>query len=121
MMIAEESDWYLALHSAERIADLRRSGVPVEAAGLDTEAAEWRLSKLRAQSPFSDPAFFARRLAMDGLTEAELLALFGEAGTAIQARASGEPSWLGVLEEAFRDFASGDLPPLPDGLRRDPG
>ncbi len=118
-MSTTEPDWYLALHGAERVADLRRAGVPVAAADFDPEAAEWRWRKLRSQSPFSDPAFIARRLAMDGLTEAELVTLLGEGGGTVQERARGVPGWLQILHEAFRDFAGGELPALPAALQQD--
>jgi type 2 lantibiotic biosynthesis protein LanM len=118
-MTTEEPDWYLGLHGAERIADLRRTAASLEDGEIDVEAAEWRRNKLLAQSPFSVPAFFARRLAMDGLDEAELFALLGEGAAAVQARAPGAPGWLLGIEEAFRDFAGGELPLLPAGLLKD--
>jgi len=117
-MILEEPDWYLALHGAERIAGLRRAGGG-SSAGLDLEAAEWRRQKLISQSPFSDLALFARRLAMDGLTEAELLLLLGEPGADVRVRTAEPPPWLRVLDAAFAGFGAGGLPSLPAALEQD--
>ena len=60
------------------------------------------MTRWRGQEPFPDDGFFARRLALDGLTESELRALLGEPAEAVREREPETPAWLVILEESFR-------------------
>jgi type 2 lantibiotic biosynthesis protein LanM len=115
-------DWAYAFNLKERVAGLRRTGGSVTAS--DPDLAAWRSGKWRAQSPFDDPDMLRERLAMDGVSEAEWLALLGELPEAVAARAPAvPPAWLQTLDEAYNDAAAADAGPmeLPPALAREPG
>lgn len=107
----ESPDWYKALTLSERAAALRRS--PGSSAAIDEALAERRLARWRAQEPFPEDGFFARRLALDGLTEDELRVLLGEPAEAIRDRETERPAWLTALEEAFTRPAPERFPEIP--------
>jgi type 2 lantibiotic biosynthesis protein LanM len=71
------------------------------------EKAESRLQQWKTQAPFHSGAFFAERLAQDGITEHDLLLLLDESIEEVQARLS-LPDWLHVLHQAFEEQASPD-------------
>jgi type 2 lantibiotic biosynthesis protein LanM len=104
-------DWYKALTLSERAATLRRSSQRSPVA--DEALAERRLARWRGQEPFSTDDFFARRLALDGLTEDDLRLLLAEPAEAIAAREDGRPDWLTTLEEAFTQPAAESFPEVP--------
>ncbi len=82
---------YQALNLAERIALPPATGSdPL----FDEEAARFRLRKWRSQQPFVEPDLFAWRLAADGLSEADFLALLGQSGSYLEARCVAPASWL---------------------------
>ena len=70
----------------------------------NSEQAERRLHKWKAQPPFDQPPFFADRLALDGATEEELCVLLGEPIEDVQARIVQPPEWLLTLMQAFATF-----------------
>jgi type 2 lantibiotic biosynthesis protein LanM len=107
----EHPDWYKALTLSERAAALRRS--PVRATVVDEPLAERRLARWRGQEPFPQEDFFARRLALDGLTESELRILLGEPAEAIRERETEAPPWLVALEEVFNRPAPERFPDVP--------
>jgi type 2 lantibiotic biosynthesis protein LanM len=109
----ELPDWYKALTLSERAAALRRSPDALSSGVVDEALAERRLARWRGQEPFPEDGFFTRRLALDGLTEAELCALLGEPAEAIRERARETPAWLTTLEEAFRRPAPERFPEVP--------
>lgn len=111
-----DPSWYHALTLAERIA-LLRERPQIRAAEINTELGTRRLQRWKAQSPFADDAFFARRLAQDGIDEAELLYLLGEPIAAVRDRADGLPDWLLQLAEAFTEGGSSQLLDLPPALQ----
>jgi type 2 lantibiotic biosynthesis protein LanM len=104
-------DWYKALTLSERAATLRRS--PQRSPVADEALAERRLARWRGQEPFAEDDFFARRLALDGLTEDDLRGLLAEPAEAIAAREDGRPGWLVTLEEAFTQPAPESFPEPP--------
>jgi type 2 lantibiotic biosynthesis protein LanM len=102
----EHPDWYKALTLSERALPLYRSphalsSAPVDGTLVDEALAERRLARWRGQEPFPEDGFFARRLALDGLTESELRTLLGEPAEGILARETETPAWLIALKEAF--------------------
>ncbi len=106
----EQSDWYKALTLSERAAPLRRSG---STPAVDDALAERRLNRWRGQRPFSQDGFFARRLALDGLSEDEIRILLGEPVEAIRERETEIPAWLTTLAEAFTHPAPERFPEQP--------
>ncbi|TPQ19546.1 type 2 lantipeptide synthetase LanM [Streptomyces sporangiiformans] len=55
----------------------------------------------KSQKPFEREPLFAQRLAMDSLSERDLLALLAEPAESLKARIQAAPDWLIVLREAF--------------------
>jgi type 2 lantibiotic biosynthesis protein LanM len=101
--------WYQALTLRERLARARAAGAGAEA--VDADLAQSRLRRWRSQPPFAQGPWFGRRLALDGLSESELLGLLGEPAGAVGRRVAGEPAWLSALREAFSLPRSGESPP----------
>jgi type 2 lantibiotic biosynthesis protein LanM len=94
----ELPDWHKALTLVERAATRHRAP---DLSIVDEALAERRLTRWRDQEPFASDGFFARRLALDGLTETGLRALLGEPAEAMAARGTAPLPWLATLAEAF--------------------
>jgi type 2 lantibiotic biosynthesis protein LanM len=114
--------WYRAVTLSERIAS--RSAASAHRAGSGTgkrEKAEKRLQAWKAQAPFQSGSYFAERLALDGITEPDLLLLLDEPIEDVQARLS-LPDWLNALRQAFEGQASEDALPgaLPEPDKKNP-
>ena len=93
--------WYRALTLSERAASgPAASAQRAESGTGKREQAEKRLRAWKAQAPFQSGAFFAERLALDGITEHDLLWLLDEPVEEVQARLS-LPDWLYTLRQAF--------------------
>src|SRR5437763_479940 len=100
--------WYHAMRIAERAALLREpSSMQSLSAPANDEEARQRLQRWKEQVPFDKEDYFAQRLALDGLTEDDLLALLAVSPEALQARVSAPPSWLRALMNAFAAPQSG--------------
>lgn len=110
LSLFEQPDWYKALTVSERGASLRRAHGP--SLVVDMALVERRLNRWRAQEPFSQDGFFARRLALDGLSEEELRVLLGEPVEALRERETETPAWLATLAEAFTQPAPERLPEI---------
>jgi type 2 lantibiotic biosynthesis protein LanM len=107
--------WCRALRLTERIA-ARRATTPTEGnATVRTELGERRLQRWRAQAPFQADGHFARRLATDGVTEDEFLALLGEPIEAVGKRAAAPPAWVAELADAFARPAPAPITAQPRG------
>jgi hypothetical protein len=106
-------DWYKAFTLSERAAAF--TSFPGHSAAADPTLAGRRLARWREQEPFSQDGFFARRLALDGLTEAGLHTLLGEPPAVVQERGPAAPAWLLALEEAFLRPAPEAFPSVPWG------
>ena len=63
-------------------------------------AAVWQVARAD-QPPFTDPSYFARRLAVYGLTEAQLRDLLGEPAEALRRRLAGRLPWFERLRTAL--------------------
>jgi hypothetical protein len=95
-------DWYRALSLPERAG----------ATNARHERALGRLRAWRSQKPFDREEFFIRRLALDSLSEGDLLALLAEPAQNLKSR-KASPHWLVVLRQAFTDpDAAEKLAPL---------
>jgi type 2 lantibiotic biosynthesis protein LanM len=81
---AKEAAWYQATTLAERVA--ASSKKPTTA---NSNLAAQRLARWRSQSPLNDEAVFAQSLALDGLTETQLLELLGESPNDLMNRFAG--------------------------------
>jgi type 2 lantibiotic biosynthesis protein LanM len=111
------SSWYHALTLTERLASLRSAqNLPLPGA-VNAGLAERRLQRWGSQAPFATDSYFARRLALDGLSEDDLFALLGESIEAVQDRCPSTPDWLVELTRAFSQPASSEPLPLPEELR----
>jgi len=96
------ASWYRAMTLTERAALLREhSSAQSPIASADHEGARQRLQRWKEQVPFNKDDYFAQRLALDGLTESDLLTLLAESPEALQARVPTPPSWLQALLNAF--------------------
>lgn len=103
----QAAHWYRALTFRERLDALRASHIPLSS----NETGRRRLAQWRAQPPFDQEDYFARRLAVEGLTEAELLHLLSEPADALRQRLPGPPAWLTTLHEAYSAPQDQPLPP----------
>lgn len=108
--IFEAPQWFKAMNVGERAHGLSRGNVPE--GGSDSGRADRRLQRWRAQSPFTDDGYFARRLEADGVTENGLRYLLGETDESLGERIRTKPEWLAELERAFSHAAAG-----PDGAQ----
>ena len=93
--------WYRALSLTERLASLRGGRQATDEVAIDAAGAERRLRRWRDREPFATDGFFARRLAADGMDEADLRRLLGEPIEAVRDRVPGPPDWLVELDRAF--------------------
>ncbi|GHO83568.1 type 2 lanthipeptide synthetase LanM family protein [Dictyobacter formicarum] len=115
------ASWYRALTLPERIAlwqtdDKKR----VASDHLNTDLAASKLRWWQELPAFQQGSQFAQRLAIDGLSEEDLLYLLAEPIEAVQQRFSGDLIWLDKLMQAF-SMDDKDMPcPLPP-MRREEG
>ena len=109
----------------ERVAALRRAQSLPPPGETDRDRAARRLLDWRSQPPFATGPYFAQRLAAEGITEDELLAVLGEPIEAGDGPPSPPPPWMEELERAL----AGPAPPMarrspsrrPCGSTRRPG
>ena len=99
--------WYQALRMGERVAAAGK----IQTRLFDRERAARRLERWRAQAPFADDGYFARRLALEGLGIEELTVLLGEDPGQLRERHAATPGWLSEIEEAFSSPQATDALP----------
>lgn len=105
--------WYRAYTLAERARQASQDQEPL-LPPPDVEQARARLRAWKAQKPFQDEACFARRLALDGLTEERVLALLArEPGTAREPTMA-PPAWMEWLSDALDSLEQTPLEPEPE-------
>jgi type 2 lantibiotic biosynthesis protein LanM len=112
----QHAGWYRATTLAERVV-LRRG---VDKRYRHSELAEQRLQRWKEQLPFKqDASYFTQRLAMDLLTEDDLLTLLDEPVEAVQAYSELLPAWLTELQQAFETQGfDDDSLPLPEAAEK---
>lgn len=111
--LGNSASWYRASTLRERIPCRdKRSSLNAEA----YQAVEERLQSWKEQTPFNTGSWFTERLAMDSITEEDLLTLLAESDEELQARLSNPPSWLVTLALAYANTASelSTLPSVPN-------
>ena len=96
----QSAQWYRALTLAERAA-LPRAGTGRLPVPQETDRGQARLRTWTRQKPFERDGLFAQRLALETLTEQDLLALLAESAESLRARTRAVPDWLVALREAF--------------------
>lgn len=98
--------WYHALTLEERLTPSPHreplNGIPI------SEQARKKLRRWKEQPPFEKGSFFADRLAMDHITEEDMLALLAEPVEALQQRVAhtSHPEWLSELAHTLASDAS---------------
>ncbi len=112
----QSTNWYQAIHLAERITSLQTGQSHRSNVEINTKLAQQQLQRWKSQPPFTTDSNFAQRLAIDGITEEELLYLLGEPNETMQNRFSNAPDWLTQLAQAFAHSGSSKLP-LPEELQ----
>jgi type 2 lantibiotic biosynthesis protein LanM len=99
--------WYRAMTLTERTALLKEhSSAQSPLFPADDEGARQRLQHWKGQLPFNKDGYFEQRLAQDGLTEDDLLALLAGSSEAPRTHISTLPSWLQTLMNAFESLQS---------------
>lgn len=110
--LRQRPGWYRALTLTERASSPQPGGFRAQSSGDpgSTEKAQRRLQRWKEQAPFDQDSLFADRLAIDELTESDLLELLAEPIEAVQARLPTPPGWLVELQQAFTNHdADSDL------------
>lgn len=97
----ESTSWYQATTLDERRA-LLHTRPPRQASAPQATRAAQRLNQWKSQAPFhASEQHFARRLALDSLSEEQLLALLAESADEIQTDCSHRPEWLSKLFQVY--------------------
>ncbi|PZW29570.1 type 2 lantibiotic biosynthesis protein LanM [Thermosporothrix hazakensis] len=108
----QHASWYAAISLKERVALQNMSNGAIEQSHFEMGMAQSRLDEWKEQAPFRhDTELFLRRLALDGLTEQELLTMLAEPAHSLQTRVGVRPEWVERLRSAFeaRDQADDTL------------
>src|SRR5438874_10106555 len=106
----QRAGWYRATPLTERIA-LQQKNMDSNSSHTlhHSDRAKQRFQRWKEQPPFDKGDYFARRLAMDSLTEDHLLTLLEEPVEAMQAYDAPPPTWLIELLTAFTDCDTPDF------------
>ena len=100
----QRASWYRATPLAERIVLQQKNTEGHSSHTLhNSDRAKQRFQRWKEQPPFDKGDYFARRLAMDSLSEDDLLTLLDEPIEARQAQDAPPPTWLIELLTAFTD------------------
>src|SRR5262245_1928489 len=111
-----DPEWYRATTLTERAAS-QVSAPPRLQPPHDADLAGRRLRRWRSGPPLAEGPAFARRLALDGLSEERFLALLSEPIEAVRDRFPRPPDWLTELAESFSSPRWSRPVVLPAGLR----
>src|SRR5262245_42975815 len=103
--------WYRALTLSERVRHLRLAVPTTHDLQDDAQNASQRLAPWRAQPPFDQEGWFARRLMLEGLDEATFCRLLSETDDVVRSRCPSEPVWCQRLASALSSGAVGT--PIP--------
>lgn len=112
----QTADWYRGITLKERAASLPVVRKQVRNVEVNVELAQRRMQRWKSQPPFTTDSNFAQRLAIDGITEEEFIALLGESIEAVQNRFPNPPDWLTEITQAFAHSDSSSTP-LPEELQ----
>ncbi len=94
--------WYQAATLTERVPFLKQHRSRSSSEQVGQEKASQRMARWKSLPPFRKSAqVFQQRLELDGLNEADLLALLAQPAEEIQAAFAEEPAWLRELLDAF--------------------
>jgi type 2 lantibiotic biosynthesis protein LanM len=107
------SAWYQAVTLMERMASLSSVERNTENSKVDTNLAERRRERWQSQPPFNTDSYFAQRLAIDGMTEDELIYLLGEPIEAVKNRLPDVPDWLQELADGFANYQETNTSVIP--------
>ena len=115
----QRASWYRATPLTERIV-LQQKNMDSSHTLRNSDRAKQRLQRWKEQPPFDKGDYFARRLAMDSLTEDDLLTLLDEPVEALRADNAPPPTWFIELLAAFtdQDAAADAAVHLPSSLHR---
>lgn len=118
----QDPAWYQASTLKERLASLPDNQSITNQPADDFATGQRRLERWRSQPPFTTGALFSQRLALDGITEPDLLYLLAEPAASLQARLAPPPPWLEEIASAYAAAraSENDAPPsAPDGQQTD--
>src|SRR5437868_3887214 len=91
----QRASWYRATPLTERIVLQQKNTDSHSSHTLrNSDRAKQRFQKWKEQPPFDKSDYFARRLAMDSLTEDDLLTLLDEPIETVQSDDAPPPPWL---------------------------
>ncbi len=100
----QRATWYRATPLAERIVLQQKNMDSHSPYTLrDSDRAKQHFQRWKEQPPFDKDDYFAKRLAMDSLTEDDLLTLLDQPVEAMQVNDAPPPTWLVELLTAFTD------------------
>jgi type 2 lantibiotic biosynthesis protein LanM len=114
-VVVQCAEWSRALTMQERAALLDPADLKQR---QTTEHGQRRFERWQAQFP--TPAIFAERLALDGLTAAQLHTILDESIEALHSRQMHAPGWLDTLAEAYARPQSSYPLPLPAVFHKQP-
>jgi type 2 lantibiotic biosynthesis protein LanM len=119
LYLAEGLSYYHATTLPERLSAEPPAHPPAPL--REDDVARYRRQAWKAQPPFDEPAWWAQRLALDALSEAQLRHLLAEPVEALQARFPQTPTWLDDLCRALQQSWTTDFQHLlTDKQKRNP-
>ncbi|GER89541.1 lanthionine synthetase [Dictyobacter vulcani] len=99
-----QASWYRALSLTERAIILQKAIPEVDPALQET--ADKRFQRWKEQPPFSKGSYFSQRLAIDELTEEDLLILLAESTDGLRTRLAETAAlpWLTTIIDTFKHY-----------------
>jgi type 2 lantibiotic biosynthesis protein LanM len=108
----EAANWYNAVPLTERLSSIKCDDKQLTNTENDQDLAQRILEQWRNQKSLTINDFFAQRLAMDGISETELLSLLAEPIEAVKERFPETPPWLVQIAQAFAASTTANSQPL---------